>query len=395
MPRPTRPAAVAARAAGDGSPAAIAARPVLGEAAAADVAGGWTVAPGREVTAPGARKWARADAAGVVIAVVVLPGRVPLTPGLVAVLPGVAPELPGGVPVPPGTLPVPPGEEPVPPDAVAATPGGVTTPWAVPSIWLTTEVADVVIPLTVLVAVVTIAWVVPSSGVTTEVTGAVMLLTAPSADAMVSLPVVTTRVAVEVTVWVAGAVTAETVPLTEDVTAFPTVATRVTVEEAGPVAAATVPVSEDVTALPVEAAWLLAEDTALLAEDTAPLAEEAESEALVVAVGVEAGVLDADPESVTVETAVWAVEVVCPVAEDRPPATEEVLLATPPAGPSWAVVALGLVAADADRAVRREKATAAPMAAMATPAAHRQSRRTLVTSPLVTTSNLIRSGRFV
>jgi len=113
------------------------------------------------------------------------------------------------------------------------------------------------------------------------------------------------------------------------------------------------------------------------------------------AVGVVAVALDADPESVTVETAVWAVEVAWPVAEETPPATEEVLVMTPPAGPSWAVVALGLVAAEADRAVRREKATAAPMAASAMPAAQRQYRRILVTSPLVTTSNLIRSGRFV
>jgi hypothetical protein len=112
-------------------------------------------------------------------------------------------------------------------------------------------------------------------------------------------------------------------------------------------------------------------------------------------VGVAAEALDAAPESVTVETAVWAVEVACPVAEETPPATEEVLVATPSAGPSWAVVALGLVAADADRAVRRENATAAPMAASVTPAAQRQYRRILVTSPLVTTSNLIRSGRFV
>jgi len=114
--------------------------------------------------------------------------------------------------------------------------------------------------------------------------------------------------------------------------------------------------------------------------------------ALAGAVGVAAGALDANPDPVTVEA---AVEAACPAAEDRPPATGEVLVVAPPAGPSWAVVALGLVAADADRAVRREKATAAPMAAIATPAAQTQYRRTLVTSPLVTSSNLVRSGRFV
>jgi hypothetical protein len=116
---------------------------------------------------------------------------------------------------------------------------------------------------------------------------------------------------------------------------------------------------------------------------------------LVGAVGVAAGALDADPESVTVETVVWAVEAACPAAEDRPAATEEVLVVAAPAGPSWAAVALGLVAADADLAVRREKTTATPMAAIAMPAAQRQYRRILVTSPLVTTSNLIRSGRLV
>jgi hypothetical protein len=456
------PAAVAARAAGDGRPAAIAARPVPDEAAAADVAGGWSVAPGREVTAPGARKRARTEAAAVVLAAMVLPGR--MTPRMVAVLPGAAPvplgampPLPvvapvplGGVPVPPGEVPVlpgallVPGEDPVPPGAVPA-PGGVTTAWAVPSTWLSTEVADVVVPLTELVAVVTIAWVVPGRGVTAEMTGAVMLLTVRPADATVSLPVVTTRVTVEVTVWATGAVTAETVPLTEDVTAFPVDATRVTAGETGPAAAGTVPVSEDVTALPAEATWLPAEATWLPAEDAAPPAEDTELAAAEVAdwpaedacpaadwtvpaapddvlpmacvaacvaadavdvtaesgvaladvVGVAAGALDADPEPVTVEAAVWAVEAACPAAEDRPPATEEVLVATPPAGPSWAVVALGLVTADADRAVRREKATAAPMAAIATPAAQRQYRRIPVTSPLVTASNLVRSGRIV
>ncbi|HTZ27672.1 MAG TPA: hypothetical protein VMC83_26985 [Streptosporangiaceae bacterium] len=111
--------------------------------------------------------------------------------------------------------------------------------------------------------------------------------------------------------------------------------------------------------------------------------------------GVAAGALDAEPEPVTVETAVWAVDAVCPAVEDTPPAAEEVLAVTPPASPPWAAAALGLAAADADRAVRREKATAAPMAASAMPAAQTQYRRILVTSPLVTTSNLIRSGRFV
>jgi hypothetical protein len=52
----------------------------------------------------------------------------------------------------------------------------------------------------------------------------------------------------------------------------------------------------------------------------------------------------------------------------------------------------GLADADADFAVRRENTMATPIAAMAMPAAHRQNRRTLVTSPLVTTVTLIRPG---
>ena len=62
--------------------------------------------------------------------------------------------------------------------------------------------------------------------------------------------------------------------------------------------------------------------------------------------------------------------------------------------PLSAVVAAGVVDADADFAVRRENAMATPIAAMAMPAAHRQNRRTLVTSPLVTTVTLIGPGYF-
>jgi hypothetical protein len=113
------------------------------------------------------------------------------------------------------------------------------------------------------------------------------------------------------------------------------------------------------------------------------------------AIGLAAEALDADAELAAVETVVWAVEAACPAAEDTPAATEEVLAAAPAADPSRLVVALGLVAADADFAVRREKTTATPMAANTMPAAQRQYRRILVTSPLVTTSNLIRSGRLV
>ena len=73
-----------------------------------------------------------------------------------------------------------------------------------PSIWLSAEVTDVVMPLTVLVAVVTIAWVVPSIWVSAELTGAVTLLTVPPTavtvpptEVTVSLPVAASWV----TVW--------------------------------------------------------------------------------------------------------------------------------------------------------------------------------------------------
>jgi hypothetical protein len=244
---------------------------------------------------------------------------------------------------------------------------------------------------------------------------------------------------------VTGAVKPETEPLTEEVTALPADATCATAEETGAVTRVAVPVTEDGRALPVETSWLPAEDgralpvetTWLPAEETEPATEEAElataevadwpaevtwlaadftvpavleetpsaacvaagtadvaDEAggvLVGAVGLAAGALDADPELAAVETVVWVAEAAGPAADDRLAAAEE----APAAGPSWTVVALGLVAAEADLSVRRENTTATPMTAMATPAAHRQYRRTLVTSPLVTISNLIRSGCLV
>lgn len=109
-----------------------------------------------------------------------------------------------------------------------------------------------------------------------------------------------------------------------------------------------------------------------------------------------AGALDAEPEPVAVEMVAWPAETACPTSvdrsDDRFAATELLLVAAPPVGPFWAVVAPGLVAADADLAVRRDNPMTTPTAAMATPAAPRQNRRTLVTSPLVTTVTLIRSG---
>jgi hypothetical protein len=201
VPRPTMPAAVAARA-GDGSPAAIAAKPVPGDEEAGSVADAWPVAPGMatEVNGPavGATRWASAEATGAAIVVTVPPGNVLLEPGVLTVLPGAVPVLPGEVPVPPAAVPVlpgaepvlpgeepvvpgavpvppgavpvppgvvtvPPGAVPVPPGVVTVLPGGVTTACTVPSSWLTTEVTEVVRPPTVLVAVVTMVWVVPSS----------------------------------------------------------------------------------------------------------------------------------------------------------------------------------------------------------------------------------------
>jgi len=245
-------------------------------------------------------------------------------------------------------------------------------------------------------------------------------------------------------------VTAETERLTEDVTAFPAGATCATADETGAVTRAAVPVTEDLRAVPAEATWLPAADvralpvetTWLPAEDAEPVTVEAElataevadrpvevvwltadftvpavleettpaacvaadvavdtvdvaeetDGALVDAVGLVAGALDTGPELVTVETADWPVEAACPTADDRSAATEEVVVAVPPAVPLLAVVAPGLADADAGLAVRRENTMATPIAAMAMPAAHRQNRRTLVTSPLVTTVTLIRPG---
>ena len=146
--------------------------------------------------------------------------------------------------------------------------------------------------------------------------------------------------------------------------------------------------------------------TACVAADVADVAEEADG-ALLGAVGLAAAGLDADPESAAVETAVWPVETavwpvetavwpveaVWPTAEDTSAATEEVV-AVAPEVPFAAVAAPGLVDADADLAVRRENTMATPIAAMAMPAAHTQNRRTLVTSPLVTTVTLIGPGYF-
>jgi hypothetical protein len=250
-----------------------------------------------------------------------------------------------------------------------------------------------------------------------------------------------------VTAVVTGTVTAETEPLSGDVAAFAADATWATVDETGAVTRAIVPVAADVAALPVETTWLPAEDTKPVAEeaelasaevadlpvevtwlavdctvpavvetvpavletvpavlaapaapaacvaadvvaDTADVAEEPGA-ASVDAAGLAVGALDVDPESATVETAVWPVEAAGPTAEDTSAVTVEVLVAVPPVASLSAVVAAGLVDADADRAVRREKTMATPIAAMAMPAAHTQSRRTLVTSPLVTTVTLI------
>lgn len=241
--------------------------------------------------------------------------------------------------------------------------------------------------------------------------------------------------------------TPETELLTEDVTALAADATCATAEETGAVTRAAVPAVGDVRALPAETTWLPAEDaralpaetTWLPAEDTEPVTGEAElataeladwpaevtwltadfavpavlevtapaacvaadtadvvdeaGAALVGAVGLAAGTLEAGTELVTVETAAWPVEAACPAADDTSAAAEEVLVAVAPAVPLSAVVAPGLVDADADLAVRRENTMATPIAAMAMPAAHRQNRRTLVTSPLVTTVTLISSGR--
>jgi hypothetical protein len=161
--------------------------------------------------------------------------------------------------------------------------------------------------------------------------------------------------------------------------------------------------SAEVADRPAEVVWVTADFTPAVLEETDPAAcvaadvaaDTAEPDGAVVdAAGLAAGALDADPEPVTVETAVWDVDAACPTADDTSAAAEEVPVAVALAVPLSAVVAPGLADADADLAVRRENTMATPIAAMAMPAAHRQTRRTLVTSPLVTTVTLIGSGYF-
>jgi len=145
---------------------------------------------------------------------------------------------------------------------------------------------------------------------------------------------------------------------------------------------------------------------ACVAADVAADAVEVTAEsagAAVDAVELAAGALGADPDPVGAETADWPVVAAWPTAGDRSAATEdvavsaateEVVVATPPPALPWAVEVPGLAAAEADFAVRRDKPMATPIAAMAMPAAHTQNRRTLVTSPLVTTVTLIGPGYF-
>jgi hypothetical protein len=105
-----------------------------------------------------------------------------------------------------------------------------------------------------------------------------------------------------------------------------------------------------------------------------------------------AGALEPEAEPTAVEMVAWPADTACATSDVRFAATGEPLAAVPLAAAFWAVVAPGLVAADADLALRRDNTMATPIAAMAMPAAHMQYRRTLVTSPLVTTVTLIRSG---
>jgi hypothetical protein len=81
------------------------------------------------------------------------------------------------------------------------------------------------------------------------------------------------------------------------------------------------------------------------------------------------------------DVACVAVETADPSADDRPPPGE-----LPPPG---------LDAADAEPAVRNESPMARPMAAAATPAAYRHSRRTVVTTLPATSGNLARDSHDV
>jgi hypothetical protein len=114
---------------------------------------------------PAARRWARAEVAAAVRAVTAplaevtaLPGEVTLLAGAVALVPGAVALVPGAVVVVPGEAVVVPGEVPVPPGGVVPVPpvDGATA-WPVFSTGVRAEVTGVVMPLTVLVAVVTTA----------------------------------------------------------------------------------------------------------------------------------------------------------------------------------------------------------------------------------------------
>jgi len=195
------------------------------------------------------------------------------------------------------------------------------------------------------------------------------------------------------------------VSVTEELRALPAEATWLPAEDTEPVTDEAELATAEVADWPADVTWLTADfavpavlevaaPAACVAADTADVVDEAGA-ALAGAGGLVAGALEAGTELVTVETAAWPVEAACPTADDTSAAAEEVLVSVTPAGPLSAVVAPGLADADADFAVRRENTMATPIAAMAMPAANRQNRRTLVTSPLVTTVTLISSARAV
>ena len=232
----------------------------------------------------------------------------------------------------------------------------------------------------------------PRADVTAETTGTSAPVTGPSTPVTGptrSVTVETTGVSVPVTVeTTAGSVpvVGPSVPVTVETPGASVLVEVATAGAAAPVAGTTGPVTVEPTG--AEGAG-------------AGVAEPAPEPMLAVAVGelVEGG------EALALETAPLTVEVAwetaCPTADDPVP--------EPPCdAPDVACAPVGTADlstddrppaddppepvddADAEPAVRIENPMARPIAATASPAAYRDSRRTLVTTPLATSGNLAR-----
>jgi hypothetical protein len=129
--------------------------------------------------------------------------------------------------------------------------------------------------------------------------------------------------------------------------------------------------------VPEAAGCELVEDGGALASETAPLAADVAWETACPTADDPAP----EPPWDAPDVACVAVETADPSADDRPPADE-------PPPPE-------LDAADAEPTVRNESPMTRPMAAAATPAAYRHSRRTVVTTLPATSGNLANDARDV